>query len=129
MTRMTRIYPIYIRVIRVIRVPIYLPLEQVIVGSEDFELGAAVYLVGYLLLLRRELLDERGGERVALVEEVVLARHLLVDDLRDALTVTLGFQAVGGYATLDEVVHDRLGAALGEALVVLVRALAVGVCT
>ena len=96
-------------------------LEQVVICAQYLEFRAAVDLVGDLLLLGGQLLDELLCQHVALFQEVVLFGHALVDRFRDALAIAFGLQAVHGDAAGDQVIDDRLRPSLRQSLVVFVR--------
>ena len=104
-------------------------LEQVVICAQYLEFRAAVDLVGDLLLLGGQLLDELLCQHVTLFQEVVLFGHALVDRFRDALAIAFGLQAVHGDATGDQVIDDRLRPSLRQSLVVFVGAFAVGMRT
>ena len=104
-------------------------LEQVVICAQYLEFRAAVDLVGDLLLLGGQLLDELLCQHIALFQEVVLFGHALVDRFRDALAIAFGLQAVHGDTAGDQVIDDRLRPSLRQPLVVFVGAFAVGMRT
>ena len=82
------------------------------------------YLLSFLVL---ECEDKGLGERVALVEELVLFGDAACDHLGSALAISDGAQSCRVDAVLDEIVHHALGPTLAESHVVVVLASEVAV--
>ena len=102
-------------------------VEQSVGGAQHDKLGAAVQLVGYLLLVLVQMADKLFGQHVALLEPREPLGELAPYGLGLLLAVAYGREPVAGYALGGEIVDHSLGAALREPLVVLGAALVVAV--
>ena len=87
-------------------------VEHAVGGAQNDELGAAVELVAYLLLLLVAALDELLAEHVALFEPCVALGEFLTNGLWLLLSVTHRRETVLRNAMCDEVVDHRLSPSL-----------------
>lgn len=103
--------------------------KQFVGGAEHFELGAAVQLVAYLLMLPGLLEDEILGEHIVFLQPGIFLRELPADCLRAFLAISHRGKAIFFNAVSYEVIHYRLGAALRQSLVVLAVAFVIAMGT
>ena len=98
-------------------------IEELVGGTQDFELGSAVQgMADFLLLLVLESRDVCFRQSVTLVEEVVGGGNSLCHNLRTLLAITLRRKTERINSVLDKVVHHTFCTPLRELLVVLVLA-------
>lgn len=82
--------------------------KQFIGGAEHLELGTAVQLVAYLLMILGLLEDEFLGEHIVFLQPWIFLRELLADCLRAFLAISHRGKAIFFDAVSYEVIYYRL---------------------
>ena len=103
--------------------------KQFVGGAEHFELGTAVQLVAYLLMILGLLEDEFLGEHIVFLQPWIFLCELPADCLRAFLAISHRGKAIFFDAVSYEVIYYRLGTALRQALVVLAVAFVIAMGT